>query len=374
MQRYIRPLEEVKRLMRERARAAKNPFNIAPFDVAEAERAVGALASLDRDAWAETFSSFARPYAERAREAEAKGDAARAAENHLKAYGYYRAARYPAPNSPKKKEAYRLSQEHYLAAARAFDPPIERVEMTFRGRPGEGSAIVAYLRRPRTGGRLPLVIDWGGIDSFKEERHPRTNAYAAHGLATLAIDMPGVGDAPLAGSEDAERMWDAIFDWVAAQPGLDSRRVVITGGSTGGYWAAKLAHTHRERILAAVNHGGCAHYAFTPEWIEKAQHGEYPLELAETLAYAFGRRTFEEWVEYAPRLSLLTQGVLDRPSAPLLCVNGLNDSVFPIQDHYLLLEHGEPKSARFFAAGHMGGPGAEETIVKWVVKRIEAAR
>jgi pimeloyl-ACP methyl ester carboxylesterase len=190
-------------------------------------------------------------------------------------------------------------------------------------------------------------------------------------MATLLIDMPGVADAPIAGSEDGERLWDAVLDWIGQRPDVDSTRVGIVGGSTGGYWATKVAHTHRERIRAAVNHGGPAHYAFTPEWIVKAQRGEYPFELAETLACAFGRSTAEEWVEYSPRLSLLRQEILDRPCAPLLCVNGVNDSVFPIADMYLLLEHGGPKSARFFPAGHMGGAGAQAVIVDWLKERLK---
>src|SRR4029450_5130156 len=49
------------------------------------------------------------------------------------------------------------------------------------------------------------------------------------------------------------------------------------------------------------------------EWIIKAQRGEYPFELAETLACAFGRSSAEEWIEYSPRLSLLDQGILNHP-------------------------------------------------------------
>ena len=36
-----------------------------------------------------------------------------------------------------------------------------------------------------------------------------------------------------------------------------------------------------------------------------------------------------------------TQGVLERPCAPLLLMNGIQDSVFPIEDDYLLLQHTE---------------------------------
>jgi esterase FrsA len=292
-----------------------------------------------------------------------------AMKHYLIAYDCCHVARYPAPNSQGKMNAYRKSQENFLKAARFFEPPLERVEMPFRGRTGEGNVSVGLLRKPKGIDKPPVVVIWGGIDAFKEERP--TDPYLGIGIATLCIDMPGVADAPLAGSEDGERLWDAIFDWIAQCSELDSNRIAIIGGSTGGYWASKVAHTHRDRIRAAVNHGGPAHYAFTRDWIVKAQRGEYPFELAETLACAFGQSSAEEWVEYSPRLSLLDQGILHRPCAPLLCVNGVNDSVFPIADMYLLLEHGSPKSARFFPGGHMGGGNAQAVIISWLKEQLK---
>jgi pimeloyl-ACP methyl ester carboxylesterase len=323
---------------------------------------------VDREDWAKAFSALASAHEERAAKAEADGDTVTAMKQYLIAYDCYHVGRYPAPNSPGKMKAYRKSQENFLKAARYFDPPLERVEMPFRGRPGEGKVSGGLLRKPKGMAKPPVVVIWGGIDAFKEERP--TEPYLALGIATLCIDMPGVADAPLAGSEDAERLWDAVFDWIAQRPDLDSNRIGIIGGSTGGYWATKVAHTHGERIRAAVNQGGPAHYAFAEEWIVKAQRGEYPFELAETLACAFGRSTAEEWVDYSPRLSLLEQGILDRPCAPLLCVNGVNDSVFPISDMHLLLEHGNPKSARFFPGGHMGGAGAQKVILTWLGEKL----
>ncbi len=78
---------------------------------------------------------------------------------------------------------------------------------------------------------------------------------------------------------------------------------------------------------------------------------------------AFGLSTYEEWIEQSPKLSLLDQGILDEPCAPLLLVNGVKDSVFPITDMYLLLEHGSPKSARFFPVGHMGRTPTTEPMI-----------
>jgi len=363
-----RSLTEVRAILLERARHHRNPcLYVHPEEIAAA---FDRLESLDRDAWAAAFSACAPPYEARAAAAEAAGDLQAARDNYLLAYDYYHVARYPAPNSPGKQQAYRKAQENYLKAARYFDPPLEVVEMPFRGRPGEGDRVIGHLRKPKGGADTwPVVVVWGGIDGFKEER--RFDPYLARGLACLAIDMPGVGDAPLAGSEDAELMWDAVFDWIATRPDLDATRVGVVGQSTGGYWAAKLAHTHRDRIRAAIDQGGPAHYAFEADWIAKAQHGEYPFELAETLASAFGLRTYDEWVAYAPRLSLLRQGILDQPCAPLLLINGVKDTVFPIQDMYLLLEHGDPKSARFFPTGHMGHtPQTGPLMLAWMLHHL----
>ncbi len=366
---YARSYADVRDILMGRADKARNPMDYVPPEAAQA--VFGQLETLDRERWAEAFSAAAEPHFAAALKAETGGDAATARREYLAAFGLFRVARYPAPNSPAKKRAYRRSQEAYFKAAALGGPPVARVEMPYVGGQAPGATIVGHFHRPPREGKLPVVVQWGGIDSFKEDRKPEP--YLAAGLAVLAIDMPGVGDAPIPGSETGEELWNGIFDWIAAEPGLDGKRIVVVGASTGGYWATKLAHTHRDRIVAAVNHGGPAHFAFQADWIVGASRGEYPFELAETLASAFGRETAAEWIDYAPRLSLLDQGILDRPSAPLLCVNGVDDSIFPIEDMYLLLRRGNAKSARFFAGGHMGhDPQLFPTIVNWITKEVRA--
>lgn len=363
-----RPMDEVKKELLERARHNRNPFLYTIYD--EVAPVIEQLRSVDREHWAEAFSALAAPHEELAAKAEAADDRDAAKKEYLLAYDYYHVARYPAPNSPGKLAAYRRSQEYFHAAARYFDPSLERIEMPFKRNPGEGVVSIGLLRKPKSIVKPPVVVIWGGIDAFKEERP--SDPYLRAGLATLCIDMPGVADAPLAGSENAERLWDAVFDFIAGRFDLDTGRIAIHGGSTGGYWATKVAHTHAHRLRAAVNQGGPAHFAFQRDWIIKAQRGEYPFELAETLACAFGRSTGEEWIEYAPKLSLLDQGVLEKPCAPLLCVNGVNDSVFPIADMHLLLEHGNPKAARFYPGGHMGGGNAQAVIIGWLKEKLSA--
>ena len=366
--RYVRPLGELWEMWKPRVKMRIYPFTYAKYD--DMERVMASLTSYDRDKWAAAFSSVAKPYEDKASQAEKAGDAQSAKENYLLAYQYYRLARYPTINSEGKKQAYRKSQEMLFKASRYFDIPIERVEIPFHGKSGEGNSIIAYLRVPKTGSApFPLMVSWGGIDGFKEEQ--LNDPALALGLATLAIDGPGVGDSPLKGSVDAERLFGAVFDWIETQERLDSNRVGIWGYSTGGYWAVKVAYVYKDRIVCAVSQGGPVHYAFEPEWIQQQERGEYAFEFFETIAYAFGMSTYEEWVAYAPKLSLLNQGILDKPSAPLLLVNGIHDSVFPIKDYYLLFEHGSPKCARFYNAGHMGFTrDTSETILNWIHEKL----
>ncbi len=332
------------------------------------------LSSYDRDEWAAAFSKVAKTYEEKAFRSEKEGDSKGSRDNYLRAYQYYRLARYPTTNSEGKRKAYRASQGMLLKASRYFDVPIERVEIPFRGKSGEGDRIIAYLRLPKTGVvPYPLLISWGGIDGFKEEQ--LNDPALGKGLATLAIDGPGVGDSPIKGSEDAERLFGAVLDWVATIETFDPRKIAVWGYSTGGYWAVKVAYVYRHRISCAVSQGGPVHYAFEVDWMQEQERGEYPFELFETLAYAFGLSSSEEWKAYAPKLSLLRQGILDQESAPLLLVNGVHDSVFPIKDYYLLLEHGTPKCARFYNAGHMGfTKDTFGTILDWIIERLECTK
>jgi len=365
---HSRPIAELWEMWRPRVKMKTYPFTYAQYQ--DVEQVMTKLTSFDRDEWAAAWSAVAGPYEEKATQAEKAGDTQNAKENYLRAYQYYMLARYPTINSESKKQAYRRSQEMLLKASRYFDVPLQRVEIPFKGKTDEGNKIIAYLRTPKFGSApFPVLVTWGGIDGYKEEQ--QNDTAVEHGIAHLAIDGPGVGDSPLKGSEDAERLFGQVFDWVATQKNLDPSKISVWGYSTGGYWAVKVAIVYRNKIACAVSQGGPVHYGFEPEWMRTQMNGEYAFEFFDTIAYAFGKSGYDEWVKFAPKLSLLTQGILDQPSAPLLLINGIHDSVFPIKDYYLLLEHGSPKCARFYEAGHMGFTrGTFETIMDWIFKEL----
>jgi dipeptidyl aminopeptidase/acylaminoacyl peptidase len=164
---------------------------------------------------------------------------------------------------------------------------------------------------------------------------------------------------------------------------VDGSRIGVWGGSFGGYWAAKLAFVEAGRLKAAVNQGGGIHYGFQREWLETAltkTASTYllgPASLLDARSWVLGAKNLEELLAIAPSLSLKTQGLLDRPSAPLLSVNGKKDDQQPIADVYLLAEHGNPKEARVYPeGGHMGrskdvsDEQVAELIAGWLKMRL----
>lgn len=365
---YRRSYKEACEILLQRARLGRSPMRDVPADVAE--QLLGRLGTLAHDEWADTFIAAAEPHLALASERERAHDAQGARQHYRAAYGLLRLARYPAVTSPRKAVAYRMSQEAYLKAVAGTEPAVERVEIPLTEKGGPDRVIVAYLHRPSSPDSVPVLVSWGGVDSFKEER--QTLPYVAKGFAVLAIDMPGTGDAPVDGAGQTDAFWDGIFDWIASRRDLDTGRVALFGVSTGGYWAIKVARTHAERVRGSISQGGPAHLSFQPDWIARSSRGEYPFELLETLAHAFGLGTAEEWVTYAPSLSLLDRGILGLKSAPLLLIAGVRDSVFPVDDAYLVIDQTAASTALLHPDGHQGHPPwMTGMVLAWLEERLQ---
>jgi esterase FrsA len=346
------------------------PFNAIDPDLAR--QVIDALPGTDPVNWATAWLTPASEQASLAEAAEASGDVGAALDAWWQAYACAFFGRYPAPTHPAKAEAYLRTLDYFGRAIALEDHPSERVVVPFAGRDGEGDQVAFYVRRPAGIEHPPVLITWGGIDGWKEESYVLTRALTDAGYATVHVDMPGVGEAPLLAGTDAERVWDPVFDWLDASE-LDSSRVAVLGFSFGGYWATKLAHTHADRLAAAVNWGGGIHITFQPYWQERSRHASsYLMDLMPTRARLFGGSTFEDYVARCPELSLLDQGILDRPSCPLLLVNGKDDLQNSPEDITLALEHGDPKTARFFPGGHMGTGPIMPAILTWLDRQFAA--
>lgn len=351
-----RTLEQVKAEVLRRTTDNNPPFD--RLNKAEVERILATLDSLEPNQWGEKWCKAGLEH-------EAKGDALlkqgapakEVGEEYYLAYGYCHVGRYPVTSTPGKMEAYRNMLRMFRKASKYFETPLEVVEIPF-----EGKKLVAYLQKPAGVAKAPIVMYWGGVDVWKEDHQRNSQIMHKQGLATFLIDGPGTGENPLRfGDANAERTFLAAMDYLKTRNDVDGSRIALWGRSFGAYWVAKIAHRYPDRIKGGVFHGGNVHHGFQEAWLRPAMTenaANYllgPSSLYDSRSYAMGVKSLEEFMKVAPTLSLLDMGLLDKPSAPLLIVNGKLDDQAPISDSYLLLDHGNPKMARLYPeGGHMG--------------------
>jgi esterase FrsA len=367
-----RTIEELK--AETQARADRNAYPLTGLKPADVRDALANINTLDRDEWAAAWSAVAARYEAAAKAAETAGRIKEAQESYLMAWRLYSFARWPTPNSPGKQKAYARALYAFAHYASHLDPAPALVRIPF-----EGKEIVGWLRLPKGAQAVPLVLTISALDSRKEDNVERGDAFIRRGIATFSFDMPGTGQAPLKGDVDSERMFSRVLDYVATRPELDAKRVVVQGGSWSGYWAAKLGILERDRLKAVVVQGGPIHNYFQPEWQSKALGTrEYLFDLFPARASVYGAGSLDEFLAYGPKMSLKAQGLIDRPSAPMLLVNGNNDTQVPIADLDLLLHSGSPKDAWVNpAGGHMGrssdwpdGKIFAKIVAPWIVRQL----
>jgi hypothetical protein len=355
-----RSLEELKQETIRRAERNMGP--LAGIKAEDAREAMAGLQSLEPDEWAAVWSRVGERHLQR-------GD-------DYQAWHSFNVARWPSERlSPGKQRAYARALEAFQRYARSLTPPIETVRIPF-----EGAEIIAYLRLPGSARPAPLVFGINGLDSRKEEVIAQVDSYLKNGVGVFAVDMPGTGQAPILVDVGAERMFSRALDYLQTRPEIDAKRIVVQGRSWSGYWAAVMAYTEKDRLRGAVVHGVGIHGYYSPEWQKNAfSTREYLFDIYPARASVYGTKSMDEFLAYGPRLSLLSRGMLERPSAPMLLVNGERDSQQPIADLYLLMKHGDPKDVWVNPqGGHMGRserwPDAKvrtEVVEPWVLSRLK---
>lgn len=335
----------------------------------------------DFDAYASAFFPTAESLTREAEAAERSGNKGKARELFLRAAAVYRISRFPVPRSDKQKQAWELNKDVYLKGARLLEPPIDIVKIphvhALPRSAEEGSELSIFVRRPdNANGPVPVVITIFGLDGYRTEGTPNSDYPISRGWAYVSVEIPGTGDNPSLPQDpkSPERCWTTLLDWLQGQAWVDEKKIVAWGLSTGGYYAMRIAHTHADRLLGVVAQGGGSHHMFDSEWLSKAGNLEYPFDLDHSLCAKFGYKSMEEMRSDAQKkFSLLQNGIFDMPCTRLLLLNGINDSIFPIEDSMLALEHGDVKEARFFSGAHMGEPGATKTAHRWIDKLIASS-
>src|SRR5258705_4184582 len=212
--------------------------------------------------WCDAWSERAAIHQELGNKALAGGYNTSAAQHFTRAAVCYHFGKFLFVNDmAQMREAHRRAVECRNKALPYLDPPGERVAI-----PYEGKQLYGNLRKPTAqpssaskasnGGsaaKPPIVVMCMGLDSAKEEMDDYENRFLARGLATLAFDGPGQGEAEydFALCPEYEKPVKAVFDYLATRTDVDNARAGIWGVSLGGYYAPRAA-AFEKRIKACV--------------------------------------------------------------------------------------------------------------------------
>ena len=199
--------------------------------------------------WCAAWSARALVHERLGEEALGAGHDLSAGEHLTRAGVYYHFAKFLFVDRPQEmRAAHKKAVECRNRALGLIDPPGERVAI-----PYEGKSLAGILRKPLGILRPPCVVMAMGLDSAKEEMDAYEQVFLARGLATLAFDGPGQGEAeydfPIRG--DYEVAVRAVASWLEERGDVDAARLGLWGVSLGGYYAPRAA-AYEPRIKACI--------------------------------------------------------------------------------------------------------------------------
>ena len=361
------------------ARAQRGAYPMGGLDPEDVAQALALVKTRDRDDWARGWSQVAQRYFDEGQRATSPAAAAAA---YKRAWRLFYFAQWPVPNSEGKRVAYQKALDAYAKYAQTLDPALTTVRIPF-----EGSAIVAYMRFPKNmSGPVPMILAISGLDSRKETVAESYEQILQRGVGFIAVDGPGTGQAPIKVSTTADRMFSAVLDYLAADPRVDRSRIIVSGVSFGGYWAAKLAFTEKARLLGSVAQSPPIDETFSVRFLrETLGNREYLFDLVPAFLGVYeGVQTVDDLERIGPTMSLKTMGLLGKPTTPMLVVGGVKDTQVPIVDLELLMRSGDvPKDAWINPrGGHLGREAQGWTdpvifsrvIIPWELRLIEQSR
>ena len=344
-----RQIEEIK--AEAQLRAERGAYPLIGLDPGDVRDALAGIETRDPDEWAAAWCSVADRYHRAAEEATS---APEKRANYLRAWRLYYFGQWPVSSSEGKKAAYLKALSAFIKAAQSLSPPLEVIRIPF-----EGKEIVGYLRLPpHAAGPVPLIFAVSGLDSRKENLADQYAPLLERGIGIFTLDGPGTGQSPVKASVTADRVLSRALDYLRARREIDPNRILLHGVSFGGYWASKLAIVEKDRLCAVVVQSPPVHEFFqTDSVLRFIGNREYLFDgVPAIISTMEGVSSVDDLVREFPRLSLVSLGLLGKPTAPMLVITGARDTQVPVADAYLLLSNGDvPKDAWINpSGGHLG--------------------
>ncbi len=169
----------------------------------------------------------------------------------------------------------------------------------------EGQATIGFL------GRNNYFINELGIAYLQ----PNVRGSSGYGKTYIALD-DGMK------REDSVKDIGALLDWVRTQPDLDASRIMVTGGSYGGYMSLAVATTYSDRIAASIDVVGISNFT---SFLQRTETYRRDLRRVE-----YGDERDPAMRAFFDKISPLSKAANIRK--PLFVVQGQNDPRVPYQE------------------------------------------
>ena len=246
------------------------------------------------------------------------------------------------PQSPRDVYVYDLTRNALERWTRSEAGPIdastfvpaELVRYPTWDRVGRQQRMIsAYVYRPRKPGPHPVLINiHGGPESQYKPGFEPFLQYLVNELG-YAVISPNVRGSDGYGKsflklddgllrEDSVRDIGSLLVWIGLQPAFDKDRVVVSGGSYGGYMTLASMVAYNDRLRGGINIVGISNFVTF---------------LTNTSAYRRDLRRVEYGDERDPRMKSFLSRISPFNNAssirkPLLVVQGLNDPRVPASE------------------------------------------
>jgi dipeptidyl aminopeptidase/acylaminoacyl peptidase len=205
----------------------------------------------------------------------------------------------------------------------------------------DGMSISGFLYKPpvKFSGKRPVIIDiHGGPEGQSLPTFLGRSNYYLNELG-IAIIFPNVRGSTGFGKtfvtldndykrEDSVRDIGALLDWIATRPDLDAGRVMVTGGSYGGYMTLAVATQYDARIRCSLDVVGISNFVTF---------------LQNTEAYRRDLRRVEYGDERDPKMRAFLEKISPMTSAhkitkPMFVVQGKNDPRVPYTESQQMVD------------------------------------
>lgn len=205
----------------------------------------------------------------------------------------------------------------------------------------DGRTISGFLYRPpaKFPGKRPVIIDiHGGPEGQSRPSFLGRYNYYLNELG-VALLFPNVRGSTGYGKtfmtldnaykrEDSVRDIGALLDWIATQPDLDKDRILVSGGSYGGYMSLAVATKYSDRIRAAIDIVGISNFV---TFLENTESYRRDLRRVE-----YGDERDPKMREFLLKISPVNNA--SNIKKPLFVIHGQNDPRVPLREAEQIVE------------------------------------